>query len=106
LSPTSETASEEIPESYVVGITKEMRRSGTWFFPTSLAEQLPENGGLVRIIFPNNMRFDGRIGGSRSRYLNGARSSLKEFVEKHPEATSFSVEFGFEGETPVLLIKT
>jgi hypothetical protein len=104
--PSPETVSEDNPESYVVGITKEMRRSGTWFFPTGLADLLPESGGLVRIIFPNNVRVDGRIGRSRSKYLNGARSSLKELVEKHPEATSFCVEFGFEGETPVLLIKT
>ena len=59
----------------------------------------------MRLIFPNNERVDGRIGFSKAKFLNQARSALKEFVAKHPKAKAFSVELGFEGETHAVLIK-
>jgi hypothetical protein len=92
------------PETHVVPVTREMRRIGTWVFSKALAEQLPPKGESVRIIFPNNEHVDGRIGVSTGKFLNQARSALKEFVAKHPKAKRFSVELGFEGETPTITI--
>ena len=73
-------------------------------FSKSLAEQLPEKGETIRIIFPNQERADGRIGQSTSKFLNQARSALKEFLAKYPKAKSFNVELGFEGETQTLTL--
>ena len=97
--------SKEKPESHLVRITGEMRRSGTWVFSQALSEQLPAKGELVRLIVPNNERIDGRIGFSKAKFLNQARSAMKEFAAKHPKAEWFSVEPGFEGETHILLIR-
>jgi hypothetical protein len=93
------------PESHLVRITGEMRRTGTWFFSQALSEQLPAKGELVRLIFPNNERVDGRIGFSKAKFLNQARSAMKEFAAKHPKAERFSVELGFEEETCTVLIR-
>ena len=98
-------ASKEKPESHLVRITGEMRRTGAWVFSKVLAEQLPAKGELVRLIFPNNERVDGRIGFSKAKFLNQARSAMKEFAAKHPKAERFSVEPGFEGETHTLQIR-
>ena len=93
------------PESHVVRITGEMRRTGAWVFSQVLSEQLPAKGELVRLIFPNNERVDGRIGFSKAKFLNLARSAMKEFAAKHPKAEMFSVELGFEEETRTVLIR-
>lgn len=95
----------EKPESHLVRITGEMRRAGAWVFSQALSEQLPAKSELVRLIFPNNERVDGRIGFSKAKFLNQARSAMKEFAAKHPKAERFSVELGFEGETQTLQIR-
>ena len=87
-----------------VPITAEMRKAGTWIFSKYLSEQLPEKGEAIRIILPNHERVDGRIGQSAGKFLNQARSALKEFLIKHPRAKSFTVELGFEGETQTLTL--
>jgi hypothetical protein len=79
-----------------------MRKAGTWIFSKFLAEQLPEKGEPIRIILPNHERVDGRIGQSTAKFLNQARSALKEFLAKHPKAKAFHAELGFEGETQTL----
>jgi len=94
----------EILEPCVVPITGEMRKNGTWFFSEALSDQLPEKGQPLRIIFPKGECVEGRIGFSKAKFLNKARSALKEFVAKHPKAKSFNVELGFEGETQTLRI--
>lgn len=92
------------PAPHRVPITSAMRKAGTWIFSKSLAEQLPEKGETIRIIFPNQERADGRIGQSTGKFLNQARSALKEFLAKNPKANSFNVELGFEGETQTLTL--
>lgn len=87
-----------------VPITAEMRKVGTWIFSKSLAEQLPEKGEAIRIILPNHERVDGRIGKSSGKFLNQARSALREFLAKHPRAKAFTAELGFEGETQTLTL--
>lgn len=100
------TSSSKIkPVSHDVRITGQMRKTGEWVFSKGLAEQVSAKGELVRIIFPKNLRVDGCIGFSKSKYLNKARSALKEFVAKYPESKQFSVELGFEGETQTITIK-
>jgi len=94
----------EILEPCVVPITGEMRKIGTWLFAKALSDQLPEKGQPMRIIFPDGECVEGRIGFSKAKFLNQARSALKEFVAKHPKAKSFNVELGFEGETQTLRI--
>ena len=100
--PTPKPITKPVPHR--VPITSEMRKAGTWTFSKSLAEQLPEKGETIRIIFPNQERADGRIGQSTSKFLNQARSALKEFLAKYPKAKSFNVELGFEGETQTLTL--
>lgn len=95
----------EKPEPHIVRITGEMRKKGTWFFSKGLAEHLPAKGEQIRIIFPSNERVEGRVGFCNGKFLNQARSALKEFVAKHPKAEAFSVELGFEGETRTLEIR-
>jgi len=92
------------PVPHRVPITSAMRKAGTWIFSKSLAEQLPEKGETIRIIFPNQERADGRIGQSTGKFLNQARYALKEFLAKYPKAKSFNVELGFEGETQTLTL--
>lgn len=92
------------PVPYRVPITAEMRKAGTWIFSKFLAEQLPEKGEPIRIILPNHERMDGRIGQSNGKFLNQARSALKEFLAKHPKAKAFHAELGFEGETQTLTL--
>lgn len=92
------------PAPHRVPITSAMRKAGTWIFSKSLAEQLPEKGETIRIVFPNQERADGRIGQSTGKFLNQARSALKEFLAKYPKAKSFNVELGFEGETQTLTL--
>jgi len=92
------------PVSHRVPITAEMRKAGTWFFSKSLAEQLPNKDEVIRIILPNHERVDGRIGQSAGKFLNQARSALKEFLAKHPRAKTFPSELGFERETQTLTL--
>jgi hypothetical protein len=92
------------PVSHRVPITAEMRKAGTWIFSKSLAELLPDKGEVIRIILPNHERVDGRIGQSTGKFLNQARSALKEFLSKHPGAKAFTAEPGFEGETQTLTL--
>jgi hypothetical protein len=87
-----------------VPISAQMRKVGTWIFSKSLAEQLPEKGEAIRIILPNHERVDGRIGKSSGKFLNQARSALREFLAKHPRAKAFTAELGFEGETQTLTL--
>lgn len=94
----------ETSESCVVPITRDMRKTGTWFFCKALSDQLPEKGQPIRIIFPKGECVQGRIGFSKAKFLNKARSALKEFVAKRPKAKSFNVELGFEGENQTLRI--
>jgi hypothetical protein len=89
---------------YKMGITKNMRTDGTWFFPRKLADRLGSAGNPVILRFPNGNRVRGRIGRSKGKFLNQARSALKEFLAKHPKAKVFNVELGFEGETQTLRI--
>ena len=92
------------PVSHRVPITAEMRKAGTWIFSKSLAEQLPNKDEVIRIILPNHERVDGRIGKSSGKFLNQARSALREFLAKHPRAKAFTAELGFEGETQTLTL--
>jgi hypothetical protein len=89
---------------YKVGITKNMRTVGTWFFPRKLADRLGSAGNLVIIHFPNGNRVRGRIGHSKGKFLNQARSPLKEFLAKHPKAKSFDIELGVQGAIQTLKI--
>jgi hypothetical protein len=89
---------------YRVAITTQMRSHGTWIFPLKLADRLEGAGQPVILIFPNSTRVRGRIGHSNGKFLNQARSALKEFVAQHPNAKSFNVELDFEGETQTLRI--
>jgi hypothetical protein len=89
---------------YKVGITKNMRTDGTWFFPRKLSDRLGSAGKPVILHFPNGNRARGRIGHSKGKFLNEARSALREFVAKHPKATSFDAELAVLGGIQTLKI--
>lgn len=89
---------------YRVNITKNMRTQGTWVFPQKLAGRLAPAGQPIVILLPNGDRLRGRIGRSKAKFLNQARSPLKEFLAKHPKAKSFDVELGVRGTIQALKI--
>ena len=89
---------------YKVGITKSMRTVGTWFFPRKLSDRLGSAGKPVILHFPNGNRAKGRIGHSKGKFLNEARSALRDFVAKYPKATSFDVELAVLGGIQTLKI--